>query len=63
VTREDAGMTRLSVVLVCAECGRESAAGAKSWRAYLTCDDPPAVAFFCPSCAKREFDDGLSESR
>jgi hypothetical protein len=55
-------MPRVSLVLVCAECGRESAAGAKGWRAYLTGDDPPGVAIFCPSCAKREFGEPLSES-
>jgi len=27
------------------------------WRAYLTDDEPPEVAFYCPECAGREFDD------
>jgi hypothetical protein len=26
------------------------------WSAYLTDDEPPDVAFFCPGCAEREFD-------
>jgi hypothetical protein len=25
------------------------------WRAYLTDDEPPEVAFFCAECAEREF--------
>jgi hypothetical protein len=25
------------------------------WRAYLTDDEPPDVAFYCPECAEREF--------
>jgi hypothetical protein len=25
---------------------------------YLTSDDPPEVAFYCPDCAMREFGDG-----
>jgi hypothetical protein len=25
------------------------------WRAYLTDDEPPELAFYCPSCAEREF--------
>jgi hypothetical protein len=53
-------MPRVSLVLVCVECGRESAAGAKGWRAYLTSDDPPVVAIFCATCARREFGERLS---
>jgi len=41
--------------LVCAECSRESPAGAEGWRGYLSVDDE--VVMFCPECAKREFDD------
>jgi hypothetical protein len=25
------------------------------WEAYLTDDEPPDLAFFCPECAEREF--------
>jgi hypothetical protein len=25
------------------------------WEAYLTDDEPPELAFFCPECAEREF--------
>jgi hypothetical protein len=25
------------------------------WEAYLTDDEPPELAFFCPACAEREF--------
>ena len=45
--------------LLCIECGLESDATAWRWRSYRT-DDPteneePALAFFCPDCAAREF--------
>ena len=47
-------------MLVCAECGRAAEGEANGWRAYREDlpdeDDPPAVAFFCPTCATREFD-------
>jgi hypothetical protein len=26
------------------------------WRAYLTDDEPAELAFYCPECAKREFE-------
>jgi len=25
------------------------------WPAYLTDDEPPELAFYCPECAEREF--------
>jgi hypothetical protein len=25
------------------------------WQAYHTDDDPPELAFYCPTCAEREF--------
>jgi hypothetical protein len=25
------------------------------WEAYLTDDEPPELAFYCPECARREF--------
>jgi hypothetical protein len=33
------------------------------WEAYLTCDEPPELAFFCPTCAEREFRDWRQASR
>ena len=27
------------------------------WQAYLTDDEPPELAFFCPDCAERKFGD------
>lgn len=46
-------------VLACVECPRVSSASARRWRAYRV-DDPeedeqPALAFYCPECAEREF--------
>jgi hypothetical protein len=43
----------------CRECGISSGAFWIRWRAYRT-DDPelneaPALAFYCPACADREF--------
>jgi hypothetical protein len=25
------------------------------WQTYLTDDEPPEIAFYCPECAEREF--------
>jgi hypothetical protein len=53
-------------MLVCAECGRRDDGKAAGWRGYR--DDlpdeheQPSLAFFCPSCAEREFDDLGAES-
>jgi hypothetical protein len=48
-----------AVPLRCAECGTESRPGERGWRGCRTdepgVDEPPAVAFFCPPCAGREF--------
>jgi hypothetical protein len=48
-------------VLACVECPRVSSAHATGRRAYRV-DDPeldesPALAFYCPDCARREFGD------
>jgi hypothetical protein len=45
--------------LECIECGALSEGDAFAWRGYRI-DDPyeheePALAFYCPSCAYREF--------
>jgi hypothetical protein len=47
------------VPLECVECRLQSDEGARWWRAYRI-DDPgegelPALAFYCPVCAEREF--------
>jgi hypothetical protein len=43
----------------CVECGASSGLLWRGWCAYRTDDpeqgEPPALAFFCPSCARREF--------
>ena len=46
-------------VLACVECPRVSSVTARGWRAYRI-DEPeedelPALAFYCPACAEREF--------
>lgn len=35
------------------------------WEAFLSDDEPPELAFYCPDCAKREFgnESPLSETR
>jgi hypothetical protein len=47
-------------VLVCAECGCTDDEKAAGWRGYRDDlpeeDEQPSLAFFCPSCAAREFD-------
>jgi hypothetical protein len=47
--------------LECVECKTSSGLRASGWRAYRM-DDPeerelPALAFYCPMCAEREFGD------
>jgi hypothetical protein len=46
-------------VATCVECGRESGPGWPGWRAYRVDDpelnEPPTLAFYCPTCARREF--------
>jgi len=43
----------------CVECGTSSGLLWRGWCAYRTDDpetgEPPALAFFCPTCARREF--------
>jgi hypothetical protein len=45
--------------LECVECRAVSDATAWRWRSYRiddpTEDEEPALAFYCPSCAEREF--------
>ena len=45
--------------LRCVECKAMSGSGPERWRG-VRCDDPeenerPALAFYCPACAEREF--------
>jgi hypothetical protein len=47
-----------SVALIpqCAECGKVwLPADGERREAYLTDDEPPELAFYCPSCAESEF--------
>jgi hypothetical protein len=43
----------------CAECKCSSGLYWHGWRGYRTDDpelgEPPAVAFYCPTCSEREF--------
>jgi hypothetical protein len=52
---------RMVHLLLCAQCGSLSGLYARGWRGCRTddpeLDEPPALAFFCPACARREFDD------
>ena len=47
------------VMVKCAECGKLSSRYWLGWRAYRSddpeLDEPPALAFYCKSCAEREF--------
>jgi hypothetical protein len=46
----------VALIPECAECERPwLPADEKRWRAYLTDDEPPEVAFFCPDCAEQKF--------
>jgi hypothetical protein len=55
-----------SVALIprCVEC--EACwlpADEERWFAYLTNDEPPKLAFFCPECSEAEFGEGLAADR
>jgi hypothetical protein len=45
--------------LECVECKSLSGPDARFWRSYRIDDpseyEPPALAFYCPACAEREF--------
>ena len=48
----------VELILECAQCEIPwLPADEERWRAYLTDDDPPELAFFCPACSEREFAD------
>lgn len=42
---------------VCVECARIWLDPSERWRAYLTGDEPPEIAIYCPACARHEFSD------
>jgi hypothetical protein len=50
---------RKATTVHCAECRCSSGLYWHGWRAYRTDDpelgEPPALAFYCPTCAGREF--------
>jgi hypothetical protein len=47
---------RVALIPICVECRRPwLPADDERWRAYLTDDELPELAFFCPECAEREF--------
>jgi hypothetical protein len=59
-TENASGQTNQSVArLQCAECATVSSSYAWGWRGYRMDDpeigEPPALAFYCPVCAEREF--------
>jgi hypothetical protein len=59
-TESASGRTERTVApLRCAECRTISSSDASGWRGYRTDDpeegEPPALAFYCPVCAEREF--------
>ena len=46
-------------MLVCVECGCVSGLRALGWRGvpHRVEDEEPALAFYCPACAARAFDE------
>jgi hypothetical protein len=47
---------RVALIPQWAECGEVwLPADEDRWHAFLTDDEPPELAFFCPECAEREF--------
>ena len=47
---------QVAVIPPCVECGAVwLPADEARWEAYLTDDDPPELAFYCPECARQEF--------
>jgi hypothetical protein len=49
----------VALIPECAECGRHWwPLETERWKAYLTCDEPPDLAFYCPECAEQEVGEG-----
>jgi hypothetical protein len=47
---------RVALIPECAECEIPWLPADESrWQAWLTCDEPPELAFYCLECAEREF--------
>lgn len=45
----------VALIPQCAECQADWLPGAEErWQAWLACDEPPELAFYCPDCAERE---------
>jgi hypothetical protein len=46
----------VALIPECAGCGRRWwPLETEHWQAWLTDDEPPEVAFYCPDCAEHEF--------
>ena len=46
---------QVTLIPHCTECNALwLPADEERWRAYLTDDEPPELAFYCPECAERE---------
>lgn len=49
-------LEKVALIPKCAECQAVwLPADQERWRAYLTDDEPPELAFYCPECARQEF--------
>jgi hypothetical protein len=50
---------QVALIPRCTECEAHwLPADEERWSAYLTDDEPPEFAFYCPECAEREFGGG-----
>ena len=49
-------LEKVALIPKCAKCQAVwLPADEERWRAYLTDDEPPELAFYCPECARQEF--------
>jgi len=46
---------RVALIPECAECGARCRPTKERWRAYLTDDEPPELAFYCVPCSELVF--------
>jgi hypothetical protein len=47
---------QVALIPRCVECGAvRLPTDEDRWKAYLTDDEPPELAVYCPECARREF--------